>query len=149
VLSAGLARPVSFEGDLRQNERGVISSTISRVSATLLAAGGLALLFASDEVLPRVSPGFPATAHWIGQLLGAAWLGLAALNWIHRRAVLGGVYGRPIVMANLMHYFIAALALVRASIDGTPGRIWPLALPAITLALAYGALLLRGPFDAP
>jgi len=115
----------------------------------VLAAGGLALLFAADEVLPRVTSGFPATAHWIGQLLGAAWLGLAALNWIHRRAVLGGVYGRPVVVANLFHYFIAAMVLIRAIGRGSPGPIWQLAVPAITLAAAYAALLWRGPFDTP
>jgi len=115
----------------------------------VLFAGGLALLFAPDAVLPLLSPGFPVTALWLGQLLGAAWLGLGALNWIHRRAVLGGIYGRPVVFANLIHCFIGALVLIKAAQSGSPVMIWLMAVPAITLALAYGALLFRGPFDAP
>jgi hypothetical protein len=126
----------------------VISSVISRSSAAVLVTGGLTLLFASDAVLPRLSPGFPPASSWIGQLLGAAWLGLAALNWIQRRVVLGGTYGRPIVFANLIHFFIAALVLIKAPADSSR-MIWLLAVPAITLAVAYGALLFRGPFDTP
>jgi len=128
----------------------VISTVVSRSSAALLLAGGLTLLFAPDAVLPRLSPGFPAAALWVGQLLGAAWLGLSALNWIHRRAVLGGVYGRPVVFANLIQYFIGALVLVRAAQRASsPGALWLMAVPAVALALAYGVLLFRGPFDAP
>jgi hypothetical protein len=130
-------------------EQIVISTVVSRSSAALLLAGGLALLFAPDAVLPRLSPGFPTTALWMAQLLGAAWLGLAALNWINRRVVLGGVYGRPVVFANLIHYFIGALVLIKAARPDSPAMIWLLAVPATTLALAYGALLFRGPFDAP
>lgn len=108
------------------------------------------MLFAPDAMLPRLSPGFPAEALWVGQLLGAAWLGLSALNWMHRRAVLGGAYGRPVVFVNLIQYFIGALVLVRAAQRATaPAPLWLMAVPALSLALAYGVLLFRGPFDAP
>jgi hypothetical protein len=88
----------------------MISSLVSRCSAALLLLGGLALLFASDVVLPALVPAFPASAAWVGQLLGAAWLGVAALNWLRRRAVVGGIHGRPVVFANLVLYFVSALA---------------------------------------
>lgn len=128
----------------------VISTVVSRSSAVLLLVGGLTMLFVPDAVLPRFSPGFPAEALWVGQLLGAAWLGLSALNWIHRRAVLGGVYGRPVVFANLIQHFIGALVLIRAAQRApSPGPLWLMAIPVTALALAYGVLLFRGPFDAP
>src|SRR5919107_5264542 len=103
----------------------MISSLVSRVSAALLALAGLALLFASDVLLPAAVPGFPVAAAWVGQLLGAAWLGVAALNWLQRAAVLGGVYGRPVVLANLALYFVSALSLLRAVADGAaPRALW-------------------------
>ena len=106
------------------------------------------LLFAPDIVLPALIPGFPRAAAWLGQLLGAAWLGIAALNWLQRAAMLGGIYGRPIVLANLVLYFISALSLLRSLLGGGgPPALWlALALTGV-LAAAYGALLLRGPFD--
>jgi hypothetical protein len=127
----------------------VISSTLSRVSALVLLLGGTVLLFAPDTVLPALVPGFPRGAAWLGQLLGAAWLGVAALNWLQRSAVLGGIYGRPIVLANVALYFISALSLLRALLGRTaPASLWLVLAPAAILAAAYGALLMRGPFDA-
>ena len=124
------------------------SRLISRTSAIVLLVGGVLLLFAPDVVLPRLSPGFPASALWLGQLLGAAWLGMAALNWVSRLAMLGGIYGRPTVFANAALYFISALAILRAA-SRTPSStgLWVLAVPAIVLAVAYGWLLFRGPFE--
>jgi hypothetical protein len=126
----------------------VISSLLSRVSAAVLLLGGAALLFAPDALLPALVPGFPPAAVWLGQLLGAAWLGVAALNWSQRAALLGGIYGRPVVLANLALYFISALSLLRALLrEAAPPTLWSLLVPLAVLAAAYGALLLRGPFD--
>jgi hypothetical protein len=126
----------------------VISSFISRISAAVLLFGGIALLFAPDAVLPALAPGFPAGAAWLGQLLAAAWLGVAALNWLQRSVILGGIYGRPVVLANCTLYFVSALSLLRALTNGgAPQALWAAAGPAVVLAVAYGALLFRGPFD--
>ena len=127
----------------------MISAFISRTSALWLGIAGFALLFAPDAVLPRLIAGYPSSGLWLGQLLGAAWLGLAALNWINRRLILGGVFGRPIVLANAIHYFISAMVLIRAVIRQPEAFVELAAVPAITLAVAYGALLFRGPFDPP
>jgi hypothetical protein len=90
----------------------------------------------------------PPAAAWVGQLLAAAWLGVAALNWLQRSAVLGGIYGRPIVLANLALYFVSALSLLRALMSaGTSSVLWLALAPSAVLAAVYGALLLRGPFD--
>jgi len=77
--------------------------------------GGLVLPFAPDAVLPAFVPGFPPAAVWLGQLLGAAWLAVAALNWLQRESILGGIYGRPVVLANVALYLISALSLIRAA----------------------------------
>lgn len=127
----------------------MISSTVSRISAIVLLIGGLAFLFAADVLLPALVPGFPPEAAWLGQLLAAGWLGVAVLNWFQRSALLGGIYGRPIVMANVALYFVSALSLLRALIGHTvPSVLWVVFVPAAALATIYGALLLRGPFDA-
>jgi hypothetical protein len=126
----------------------VISSLLSRSSAAVLLLGGVVLLFASDLVLPALIAGAPPAAAWLGQLLGAAWLGVAALNWLQRAAVLGGIYGRPVVFANLVLYFVSALSLLRALLGGgAPGVLWLVLAPLAALAAGYAALLLRGPFD--
>lgn len=114
----------------------------------MLLAGGIVLLFAPDVVLPRLSPGFPDSALWLGQLLGAAWLGVAALDWLSRGTMLGGIYGRPVVFANTALYFISALVILRA-LSRAPSAtgLWALAVAAVLLAAVYGWLLYRGPFE--
>ena len=106
------------------------------------------LLFAPDAVLPRLVPGFPAGGEWLGQLLAAALLGLAALDWLSRAALLGGIYGRPVVLANAAFYFIAAMALLRHAVGrDVPAALWVVAVPVALLAGVYGWLLLRGPAE--
>jgi hypothetical protein len=126
----------------------VISSILSRISAFVLLLGGLVLLFAADAVLPALVPGFPPAAAWLGQLLAAAWLGVASLNWLQRSALLGGIYGRATVTANVVVYLISALSLVRALIgQSAPAALWCVAVPLVALAATYTALMMRGPFD--
>ncbi len=124
----------------------LISSLISRTSAGFLALVGLVLLFASDEVLPHVVPDVPATASWIGQLIAAGWLGLAVLNWVSRSALLGGIYGRPVVLTNALFYFIGATTLLKVmSAQEHLAVLRWIAGPVAMFAGVYGWLLFRGP----
>jgi len=120
---------------------------ISRVSAGFLAFAGLSLLFAADQILSRHIPGFPTDGYWFGQLLGAACLAMANLNWLSRRALLGGIYGRPVVAANAVGYFIAAMVMLKPMLRGEfSAGGWLIVVPVTALAVAYGWLMLRGPF---
>ena len=124
----------------------MISSLISRASASFLGAGGLALLFAPDVVLPRLIPGFPLAGVWIGQLLAASWLEMAALNWLNRSALLGGIYARPVVVANALFYFVSAMVMLRkVTTQSAPAAVWVIVAPVVLFAALYGWLLLRGP----
>lgn len=118
------------------------------MSAAVLLVAGIALLFAPDVLLPRLVPGYPEAALWLGQLLGAAWLGMAILNWSNRSTLLGGIYGRPVVAANLAVYLVSALVLFRtAGRAGFSSVLWTLAAAAAVLAIAYAVLLFRGPLS--
>jgi hypothetical protein len=126
----------------------VISHLISRASVGFLALGGLVLLFVPDVILPRLIPGYPSSGVWFAQLLAAAWLALACLNWFNRTALLGGIYSRPVVVSNAVCYFVGATALLKAATrQHLPGTCWFLVVPVTLFALVYGWLLFRGPFE--
>ena len=126
----------------------MISTLISRISAVLLGLGGIALLFAADVVLPRIIPGFPRTAFWLGQLLAAGWLAIALLNWVSQPGLLGGIYGRPVVLANSALYFITTTVMLKTAFrPGAPAWLWLVLVPAAALAIIYGWLMFRGPFE--
>ncbi|UGB36822.1 hypothetical protein [Frateuria soli] len=128
------------------------SSFITTSSALVLGAGGIVLLFGSDVLLPRLVPGASASATVLGQLISAGWLALAWLNWNQRRMLVGGIYGRPTVLANLMLYLVSAFSLGHPAMGGGASPVL-LFLTVVfgVLAVVYGALLMRGPFgnDTP
>lgn len=123
------------------------STAITTLSACVLAAGGVALLFASDELLPWLIPGTPASTTVLGQLVAAGWLAVAWLDWSQRHLVIGGIYGRPMVLANLALYMVSAFSVGHpAMVAGAPPVLRLLTLLFGALALVYAALLMRGPF---
>ena len=64
------------------------------------------------------------------------------------RAAIFLIIAVSVVLANLALYFISALSLLRALLrSAAPLTLWALLVPLALLAAAYGALLLRGPFD--
>jgi len=90
--------------------QGLVGSAVA-ISALCFAAIGVLLLFAPGEVgrtlIPRADGG-PLV-----QLLGAALLGVGAMNWTARGSVLGGIYGRAVVAGNQTHLTVGAILLVK------------------------------------
>jgi hypothetical protein len=126
-----------------------ISTIITTLSALVLAAGGIALLFGSDELLPRAISGMPAGAAVLGQLVAAGWLALAWLNWNQRRSLIGGIYGRLTVLPTLALYLISAFSLAHPLMAGGASlALGALAVLFGILALIYAVLLLRGPLGS-
>lgn len=70
-------------------------------AAAVYGVAGMALTFAPAESLAALRAPAPAIVVWMAQLLGAAILGLALLNYVHRYSMVGGIFGRPILLANL------------------------------------------------
>jgi len=85
-------------------------------SAGGLLSLGLPALFVPDLVAGWL--GFDAGAQVPMQLLGAALFAFAWLNWIGRGAIYGGIYGRPIVVANFILGMVTCGILVPAVLGG-------------------------------
>ena len=121
--------------DARLVKRGV------GLSAIFLAAVGVLLLFAPDEVGGRLVPA-PGVASPFLQLLGAGLLGFGILNWIGRHHPLGGIYGRAIVAGNQMHFAVGAIVLVKHGVSaGGSVAYWILAFLYVAQALFFYHLL--------
>lgn len=117
---------------------------LATASALTLGAAGAVLLFAADEVMERSgAPGSFAAV--VGQCLGGAWLALAFVTWLTRNTPQGGIYGRPIVLANTSVYTITALVCLRAFWVNQAVSVT--ALVAGAFALLYSYVLFRAPVD--
>ena len=99
--------------------QGPVSAAVA-ISALCFALVGVLLLFAPDEVGGALDPA--GGSRPLLQLLGAALLGFAAMNWIARGSILGGIYGRAVVAGNQTHLTIGAILLVKRCVEtgGSP-----------------------------
>ncbi len=117
-------------------------------TAGLMAAAGLVLQFAPHEVL--AAAGYPASgpAPLVLQLLGALYLGFAALNWLSKGVRMGGIYARPLAVGNLLHAFAGAGALLRYAAQAPTGArvgAWAVAAAYTLGAALFGAALVVSP----
>jgi len=78
---------------------------------------GLLFSFTPEEILKfyEITPQ-PALILML-QLLGALYLGFAMLNWLARNSQIGGIYNRPIVFANFLHFLVGCIAIAKHSIS--------------------------------
>lgn len=89
---------------------------IMAASSICLAVAGLALLFAPAESLGLA--GFPDSNPLTGQLLSATYLGGAAANWMARGVKIGGIYARPLAIANYIHFLVGSIVLAVGAAKG-------------------------------
>jgi hypothetical protein len=115
-------------------------------SAVVYFAAAVVCIFAGDEVLVRSAAAGTPLERILIQALGAALFGFAMLNWMNRFATIGGIYGRPLIVANFAHAFTAAMVVLQVS------RRTSLTMPARaalaaygTIAIAFGVALVTSP----
>lgn len=115
-------------------------------SAVLYFAAAVPMIFAPAELSSflGVLAGDGQVA--LVQVLGSALLGFSMLNWSNRFSRLGGVLGKPLVLANLSHTATASLLLIRISAKDF-GHV-PLSIPTaayLALAIAFASRLFIAP----
>ncbi|WP_303310481.1 hypothetical protein [Hymenobacter sp. BT730] len=124
---------------------------VMTLSAAVLALAGLSLTFMPDEIarLCGISPA-PAFTLLL-QLLGALYFAFAMLNWMAKGSRIGGIYNRPIALANFAHFFIVALAFLKAVINTPqlPTALWLVAGVYGLFAVLFGLILFRHPLAEP
>lgn len=103
-------------------------------SAVVYFAAAVVAIFAGEEILPRSGAAGTVLERILVQVLGASLFGFAMLNWMNRFATIGGIYGRPLVVANFAHGFTAAMAILQVS------RRTSFTMPALIALAAYGTI---------
>ena len=119
-------------------------------TAVFLALLGLLATFLPHEIVGFLKHDNSTLLQILIQLLGAQWFAMAMLDWMVKDGVIGGIYNRPIIILNFIHFFIGALALIKSAISnsGIHTVIFILAAAYSILALLFGCLLFRNPVTA-
>ena len=108
------------------------------LSAAWMALVGLIATFLPQEVLARYGAAPDRHAALFLQVLGAAYLGFAMMNWMAREVLIGGIYSRPLAMGNMVHFMVGGLALVK-------GGLVVVALVYAAFAVWFGFVMFRHP----
>jgi hypothetical protein len=118
-------------------------------SAAYLAALGVLGSFLPREILVHVSSPAGWVPELVMQLAAAGWLALAVLNWAARGSLLGGIYGRPIALANFAQFAIGAITLLKqfAHVRDSPALVGVTAVS--TLFAVWFGYVLFGPGPRP
>lgn len=88
-------------------------------SSVFLGIAGLVALFAPEELLKMLSLPLTNPLSVIVQLMGALYASFALMNWTVKDNIVGGVYLRPISLANFAHFTIGALTLIKYQMSNT------------------------------
>lgn len=120
---------------------------IMTLSAVFLAIMGISLTFFPMEISDYLDINSTKVLHLIIQILGSLYFAFAMLNWMTKGSFIGGIYNRPIAVANFTHFFIGGLALIKgvAANHGLPYIFWILAAIYSVFALLFGLILFRNP----
>ena len=82
-------------------------------SSLVLGLAGIFALFAPDVLLAALSAPMANPLSVLIQLMGALYFSMAMMNWTAKDSVIGGIYARPVSIANFAHFFIGTLLLTR------------------------------------
>jgi hypothetical protein len=120
---------------------------VMTASAVLLGAVGLIFTFMPVETLQSLNLEMTRVAGLFIQIMGALYFSFAMLNWMTRESIIGGIYNRPVAMANFVHFFMAGIALLKrvASDSGTPYQIYAATVIYVVFAILYGLILFQHP----
>lgn len=115
---------------------------VMTVSGVLMAFAGSALIFLSDYFLEYMGAAQNGPfLLLVLQILGGLYFGFAMLNWTARSNLIGGIYSRPVAIANFAHCLIGALALTkRVFITDRTISVGAVAFVYVVFALVFGKI---------
>jgi len=82
-------------------------------SALILGLAGVLALFAPDVLLSTQGAAVAGTTSALVQLMGALYFSFALMNWTAKDSLIGGIYARPVSLANFSHFFAGVLLLLK------------------------------------
>jgi hypothetical protein len=95
----------------------VNTKLVMTVSSFVLGLAGLMLLFAPQEALAALRVPLATPLPILVQLAGALYVSFSVMNWTAKDSLIGGIYARPISLANFAHFFVGTLVLVKAQLS--------------------------------
>ena len=123
------------------------TKSLMTLSAMIYALIGISLIFLPKEILDYLELSVSDTLELLMQIIGSLYFAFAMLNWMSKGSLIGGIYGRPIATANLTHFVIAGLALIKGILSNPSLSciIWSIAIIYSIFAILFGIVAFKHP----
>ena len=120
---------------------------IMTLSALFLFLLGTGLTFFPSEILGYFNMKHTVILQLVFQILGAIYLAFAMLNWIAKGAHIGGIYNKPIAIANFTHFSIVGITFIKSMKNLTDLSIVLIIIISIYIifAILFGVIFFRNP----
>lgn len=108
---------------------------------------GFGFTFLPKEIAQYIGTVANQNSILVFQLLGAVYLGFGMLNWMTRNNLIGGIYSRPLILGNLVHFLVSFFALVKVVFhaENSFGVILVLTIFYAGFTLFFGYVLMTNP----
>ncbi len=108
---------------------------------------GIVLIFLPQEIADYMGIAFNQLTVLLLQILGSFYMGFAFLNWMSKDNLIGGIYRKPLVVGNLMHFLVSALTLVKMLFitETHFNFMLILSIPYVALAFSFGYIMTTTP----
>jgi hypothetical protein len=116
----------------------------------ILGLAGILITFTPDTVLSSLNIEENRASVLMVQIIGGLYFGYGMLNWMVKGSLIGGIYNRPIAVANISHFSIAGLAILKGlkSNPELPVILWATGAVYLLLGLLFAIILFRHPINS-
>ena len=120
---------------------------VMTLSAIIMATIGISASFIPHEILTFIGLPTNQPLPLLIQVIGAMYFAFAMLNWMSKGSIIGGIYNRPIAIANWTHFVIAGLALIKGILSNPSLSyvIWSIAIIYSIFAILFGIVAFNHP----
>ena len=89
------------------------TKTLMTISAIFLGISGFGFTFFPNEISVLLINDDNHFSILILQILGALYLGFSYINWMSKNSLIGGIYNKPLLIGNTLHFLTASMAMLK------------------------------------
>ena len=108
---------------------------------------GIVLTFLPQEIANYMGIALNQLTILLLQILGSFYLGFALLNWMSKDNLIGGIYRKPLVVGNLIHFLVSSLTLIKILFNAEThfNFILLLSIPYVAFTFSFGYIMRSTP----
>ena len=119
------------------------------ISAIFLAVNGFAFSFFPVEISVLLNSDDNHFFILTLQILGALYLGFSYVNWMSKNSLTGGIYNKPLLIGNILHFLTASMAMLKLvfKFENNFQLILSFTLIYCLFTLLFGYVFFTSPFS--